>query len=231
MSAISIALDLDDWAANNLTEYEFTGYDPSDNVPCYVAVTSAREGASSPVIPTLTHSGVTTFDQVATVVAADGNSRLTVFRFLEASPGSATLTVNFGSDTQTHCAVMCVAVTNVAVPGANGINADNSFFNGDTDAPGSSTTVSMALDNFDDAVNNATLLFVGSSDGRTFTDEAGWTDLSGVGQDIGFGAYLSGEDTTPTATITAAVQLTAIAFEVFEDLPSEPFLKVRFDPA
>ena len=69
-----------------------------------------------------------------------------------------------------------------------------------------------------------------SNNNRTFTPEGGYTDLSGS-QIWLFPQWISGEDLTPTGDISVASECLGMCLEIFEVLPSDPFVKVRFDPA
>jgi hypothetical protein len=82
--------------------------------------------ATTPDTPTISGGGMTTWTQVATVLygtIASPTYRITLFRALQAVPGSATATIDFGGVTQTACIWVIQEFANVQVTGANGADA------------------------------------------------------------------------------------------------------------
>ncbi|HKA58166.1 MAG TPA: PKD domain-containing protein, partial [Gemmatimonadales bacterium] len=80
--------------AANQTTYSTAAFAPGANALITVAVLE-RSGSGTPPIPTLSGGGMATWDVVSTVTfdGATPSRRLTIFRALNAAPGSGTLTI------------------------------------------------------------------------------------------------------------------------------------------
>lgn len=130
----------------DLTSYATSSINPTAN-RLVLALVGAFAGTQ--VTPTASGGGMTTWTQVASRI--DGSSRvLTLFRALQASPGSGALTFSFGATTQNWCLWSVFEIDGVDITGSNGANAIVQAVM-DIVEPGTSLTVTLAA--FGDAGN------------------------------------------------------------------------------
>jgi hypothetical protein len=188
-------------SGSDLSSYDTASIAPGANRLVLCAVTGSS-AAGSP-IPTLSGGGMTAWTQVATILMSDGFRRLTVFRALQASPGSGVLTIDFGA-AQVRAAWAISEFIDVELGGSNGSAA---VVQADEDS-GSSTTPAVTLGAFG-SVNNATYGAAASGSGNAMGAGAGFAEI----HDVQAGAELqrletmwrNDNDTTLTWTAGNAV--------------------------
>jgi hypothetical protein len=98
----------------------------ANNLILAVCASYANVGVASPVVDSVTGGGMTTWDSVGTIQQNDSGillEQLTIFRALQASPTSGTLTFNFGTDSLEICAWSIVQFSGVETSGTNGDTA------------------------------------------------------------------------------------------------------------
>lgn len=188
---------------------------PTGNRLQLFAVSAINAAASTPAAPTLSGGGITTWTEVTSIAYDTGGSnrgRITLFRALEASPGSGTVTITFG-ESHTNCEWSWCEFDGIDTGGTNGANAIVQS------ATNSATATSLTV----------TLAAFGSADNATygaFTHQANEATTVGTGfTEIHnpFGAsrvastlteYLLGNDTSVDASWTTSSLCGGIAVEI-----------------
>lgn len=120
-SLSSLTSGSDDTPATSFTTVSIS---PSDDALVLVAVSSEFD-TTSPVVPTLSGGGMAAWTQVRTFAWDDSGTtrRMTLFRALEATPGTATLVIDFGAETQVTCRWSVIEFDKVDTGGTNGADA------------------------------------------------------------------------------------------------------------
>lgn len=203
----------------NATSYTTASITPTSNALVLFGVHHVR-GSSPPATPTLTsNAGLNSiWTQIATEpynTPTTPISRSILFRSLHASPGSGTVTIDFGGETQVRAAWIVAEFLVVDTGGTNGSVALAQFATDVLTASG--TTLAPILAAFGDAVNNATYIFACINNDTALNNEAGYTEISEqnpVTESFRTAAaWLLGQDTTPTYTFASSVGA-AIAVEI-----------------
>jgi hypothetical protein len=179
------------------------------------AVTNRRSTAT---VTTPTVSGTScSWDQVATRpfdTEASPTQRLTVFRCLDASPGSGALTVDFGGVTQTGIIARLVEVTGIDTGGTNGSAAI--VQTPATNSSNAATSLTCTLGAFSDA-GNGTIGFFASNANAAITQGSGFSLLYDVGNSAPNRRLMietrTDNDTTVDATLSSA-SVGCIALEI-----------------
>lgn len=156
------ALAADEEATDDPTSVNTASISPADDAAVFAFIqTHTWTTSTDPAIPTLVGGGMTTWTQIATVIGdttAASRVRLTVFRALQATPGTAVATIgNLGSNADGR-AWSIFECTGVDTSGTNGSGAvvqvvtdfSNANHNG-------ADTFAGTVANFGDAVNNMTV--------------------------------------------------------------------------
>lgn len=107
------------------TSYNTASIAPADNALVLVAILSRRQGAD-PSQPTLSGGGMTTWTHVnGSFFSTSGTqrARVDVFRALEASPGTAAVTIDYGGVTHSKSNWSIVEFSGVDTSGTNGSGA------------------------------------------------------------------------------------------------------------
>jgi hypothetical protein len=189
---------------------------PQANRLYLAAVTNS---ASSPATVTLSGGGLT-WDQVATVTV--WQLRITLFRALSASPGSASALTASASSTQTGWTIIVAEFDGVSTQGTNGSGA---IVQSNTNSAMSGTNGSVTLSAFEDATNNAAFAVWEHVVAENTTPETGWTELADItrtGPARGTETeWRLGEDTTPSASWATSEVWAGIAVEI-RAAPSSP---------
>lgn len=187
---------------------------PSAN-KLYLCTVLNSKATTPDALASLTGGGLT-WTLVAEGTGANG-MRAHTYRALSASPGAAAAIVaDFGANTQTGCAFIVDEFDGMDATGSNGANAIvQSVVNGGT----ATTTATVTLASFGDAVNNAGYA-VGIIDGNpAATAEAGWTIKGNASSASGpsrraVSIFRTGEDTSPSFTWTGNQAFRMIGIEV-----------------
>lgn len=197
---------------------------PADNSVVYYCV-HARH-SSLPGTPTASDTSGATWTNVAN--RGSGVIRTVIFRakFSGTSPGSLTVTVDWGASVNT-CAQGAIE--------ALGANLTTPEVGSAVTGTGTSTGPNVGTLSALAAGGNGRILVVGHARGTADqTPEAGWTerfDVAAGGGAMGMcAAVLVGEDTTPTYTLGSSVAWNALAIEVAEAVAAapDPFVTVQF---
>lgn len=155
------------------TSFTTASISPSANKLVLVAVMSAFAGG--PTTPTVSGAGMT-WTQVATDTVA--NTRLTIFRALDASPGSGALTIDFGAESEQRIAWSISEFDGIDTGGTNGANAIVQTASNTIVYTVASTGITVTLAAFGKA-SNATFGVVGMRAGGNpaITEGTGFTEL------------------------------------------------------
>jgi hypothetical protein len=192
---------------------------PAANRLVMVAVESATVITATPNEPTLSGGGMTTWTSVASIAwVSSGASRrrLTLFRALQASPGSGTVTIDFAGQSQDVILWSIVEFAGVKTSGANGADAVLQ----PTSNSGSGTSGSVTLAAFGSANNGTYGAFAHRADevtspGGGFTERH---DVHGTGAGSAADAleteWRADNDTGVDASWATSVSWGAIAFEI-----------------
>lgn len=179
---------------------------PAANALVLLAVQSEK-AEPAPSVPSISGGGMTSWTQVRTFAWDNaGTSRtLTLFRSLQASPGSGTVTIDFGAESQDLIQWSIIEFTGVDTTGTNGSGAVVQ----DAQNPatvGSGTRIDVSLSAFSDG-GNVTYSVAGKESpgaGDYLTPEAELTSIHNV-IDSGNSAQMqsvwkNGEPTDSTVT-------------------------------
>jgi hypothetical protein len=128
-----------------------------------------------------------------------------------ASPGTGTVDIDFGGQTQTRCWSQIIEWSDTKLTGVNGADAIVQTVSASDNSAAPSSTLAA----FADATNNAAFCCVGIQVARDFTKEAGYTDINSdiIGVHT-FGAYKVGEDTSVGCTISAGTNWMSLGSEI-----------------
>lgn len=184
---------------------------PSNDFLVLALLQSAISGGETPATPTVTGGGMAAWTIIAgcTVSWSDlvtFTAKITVFRALEATPGTAVMTIDQTAQTA-NCegfAWEIIESTDIDTGGSNGadaiVQADNNT--------GDSSTAAITFASFGDASNNAGVAIAATGQGSpSLTPEAGWTGFTSRdtgGETLMRGMWRLGEDTSPTFSIGAS---------------------------
>lgn len=119
--AISQSLTTSGSSVTDATSYATASVAPSAN-KLYLLFVSNRKSGGASNVPTASGASVT-WTQVATQISQANNGRDTVFRSLDASPGSGAITIDYAGDTQQNCHWAIVEVDGIDIGGTNGADA------------------------------------------------------------------------------------------------------------
>jgi hypothetical protein len=180
------------------------------------------KNAASPAIPTCSGGGMTTWDKITEQLYDGSTIYLTLFRALQASPGSGTVTFDFGGVTHATFGWGIVEVTGLVTTGTNGSGAIQQSKKGSgTDSP---ATVTF------DAGTGATNMVLGVC-ARVGTNPipvvpTGWTSAFGI-QMSGpasalRGAYFNGADDSMDWTFSGVGNWGVVGVEVVGDTGTPP---------
>lgn len=163
--------------ATDATSFTTASVSPSDNALVLVAVLSRRQSAT-PDQPTLSGGGMAAWTHVAgSAFSSSGTqrARLDVFRALEATPGTGTLTIDYAGVTHSKAAWSIVEFTDVDTSGSNGAGA---IVQSGTDS-GTATSSTVTLSAFGSANNAGYGAFAHNANEAT-TEGSGFTELHDV---------------------------------------------------
>lgn len=205
------------------TSYVTASVAPSANALVVVAVVYADNG-SIVTSPTLTGGGMTTWTLIIEKLFGLDRRRIAFYRALQASPGSGTITMDFGADTMTGCMWSVFEITGVDPSGTNGSGAVvQSDSTSHASGSGAAHADTVTLSAFGSADNRPVAAFGAEQNSTTeWTEEAGYTQIHAVA----IGApivcletmwHSSSADESPTSTHANDVATGAIAFEVKSD--------------
>lgn len=189
----------------NATATAGTSFTTTDTLTCsanklYLALVASTSSGGGGAIPSGLSGGGQTWDQVATVLVASANERLTLYRALSASPGSAsTLTATWGSSQSGFGIVTVLEYTGVKTSGSNGADA---IVQSATNAASSAASLTVTLSSFADPVNNVACGFFMVSSTSSATAGSGFTFAqNGTNQSRRWmHEYVTGEDTSVDVT-------------------------------
>lgn len=161
---ISITALTSGTSATDLTSYATASISPTAN-RLVIAVVAASTG-SGQTTPTASGGGMTTWTQVNSFI--HGVSGVTtMFRALQASPGSGTLTFSFGAVTQVRCLWSVFEISGIDTGGTNGSAAIVQSATNNA-APGTSLTVTLSA--FGNVDNGTIGAFYASNPGAPDTN-------------------------------------------------------------
>lgn len=157
---------------------------PTANRLVIVGVMSWKSGGATAATPTVTGASMT-WTQIVTVVATMGASsyRTTLFRSLNAAPGSGQLTIDWGGQSQDNSSSSVDQFSGIDISGSNGANAIVQSATNSSNASATSITFSLAA--FTSAANAAYGFAGMDGGGSTFSAGAGFTQLSLQGPAVG----------------------------------------------
>lgn len=171
-AALSPSLLIANGTDTDATSFNTANISPAANSLILLEVHSKDDGAA--VTPTVTGCSMT-WTQVATVSFNGGSSSVTLFRSLNASPGSAcALTIDFSGSTQQEISWIIHQWDGVDTSGTNGSGA---IVQSATNSSEGATTLSVTLAAFGDATNNAAAGFFGRNSAAVTTVGGGFTIL------------------------------------------------------
>jgi len=150
---------------------------PGSNRLVIVAVGSDTTGGAggNPNTPTLSGGGMTNWTQIATIdLSADHHFRITLFRALQASPGSGVIVIDFAGQNQGYCIWSITEFIGVITTGTNGADAVIQSAN---NTGASVTSLAITLGAFGNP-NNATFGAVYTDGVTGITKGANFTELS-----------------------------------------------------
>lgn len=202
---------LDKGVAASVSSKVTNTFQPTGNRLALLWVMSRRTAGS---ISTPTATGTTnTWTQIATRANGTSTRRGTLFRHLSASPASETVTIDFGGQTQDGMEWIAVEFSEVVTTGTNGSGAVVQ-----SGTASGTTSISVTLAAFGDAVNNVAFLAAGSTAGGLNLTVTGYTELS---SNVGSGNnpegetdYFRGEDLSVDASHASATTIIGIAIEI-----------------
>lgn len=161
-------------SATDAASYATSSISPSASRLVLAVVVNTH--GSNATLPTISGGGMTTWTQVSTVQFNGTLRRITVFRALQTSPGSGTLTIDFGGTTQIRCNWSVVQFTGIQTTGTNGADAIvQAVTNTGSGNPGSVTLAAFAT------AENATFGAIGSSITGNITPGTGFTEIHDPG--------------------------------------------------
>lgn len=205
---------LEQATSTGASSYNSSSISPSADRLVLLAVTSSA--ASSPPVPAVSGCSLT-WTQVLTQTFGT-NKRLTVFRAMGSSPTSGALTINFSPVTQTGVSIIVIEFPGVTLGGNGGNAIIQSAQNSGSGTSASATLAAVAHPN--DGVVAFWSAEAGTL-GTAFAPDGSLVELSDGGYDTPTtrtgAAWLPGEDTSPSATITSSAWA-VIALEVAGNL-------------
>ncbi|HEY1249208.1 MAG TPA: hypothetical protein VGE97_09490 [Nitrososphaera sp.] len=180
---------------------------------CWVA---QRRGKGTTNLPTVSGGGGLNWVQVESKANGNSRQRLTLFRALKTSGlSSGPVTVSFaGQDQDSGIILIIDEYESVVITGTDGEDAIVQHNSNKTDSD--STSLSVTLSSFADAVNNAAVGGIYHGANTSTTPEGGYTELAdqGVGS-LGLETeWKVGEDTSVSASYSTAGAAIGIAVEV-----------------
>lgn len=203
--------------ADNTSFTSASSASPTANALVLLAVLSARD-SGTPATPTASSNGslTCTWDPVVSRqfnTEASPTFRVTLFRCLNAAPGSGTYTVNFG-ETTSAVTINMIEFTGVVTTGTNGAGAVVQSNGNSADTP---SNVTISLSAFSSAFNGA-VKFCGAQGGTLFNDETGFTELddnTGTTPTRGFQlSYRTDNDTSVVCDAASSVNTAGLAAEI-----------------
>lgn len=212
--AISMTSLTSGGSASSANSYATASISPSASKIILLGVANPR-GAGSPNIPTVTGASMT-WTQVATYLDSSASlRRITLFRSVNASPGSGALTIDFAGQSQDACMWSVTEVTGADTGGTNGSNAIVQTATGE--ANGTVTGVTATLGAFSNASNATFGIVRHNSNGLAITEGSGFTELSEVA--ITNNRYQTQYKATNDTTVdwswsSTSLNATAIAAEI-----------------
>lgn len=187
---------------------------PTANVLILLDVRASNNGGSAPAAPSSVTGNGLTWVQDSTVTYTDSateTARLTRFRTMGASPTTGATTINQAS---APTASMSWTIREYSGTDTTGTNGSGAVVQTVTNT-GTGTAVSASMAAWGDTTNNAADLGVVAITSPTISPEAGWTAYT---QQTDFGTMRNmwriGQDTTPTATLSASDAWAAMATEI-----------------
>jgi hypothetical protein len=202
----------------NQSSYATASGSPTANKLQLLAI--ANQKASAPDTPTVTGASMT-WVQIATVKNDVDNLRLTVFRALNASPGTGALTIDYAGATQQNCLWKWHENTgNEDLTGSDGAGAVVQSVTGASS--GASTTLTITLATFGDASNNMGIAFYATPANTTFAADTGggWAETAAEVNNasppttLGDMWLLGGADLAATGTFGASQRVCGVAMEI-----------------
>ena len=201
---------------SDASSYVTASISPSANNLILVAVSSGFGG--NPNVPTLSGAGMTWVEIANVNYDPSGTQRtLTLFRSLNASPGSGALTIDFGGQTQARANWIVDEVSGVDTSGTNGSGAV--VQSATSSATGSPTNLTVTLGAFSDAGNGTYGTFGWNNNTSTATPGTGFTELvevNNAGEDLSIQSqWRNDNDTTVDVTLSASAgEIGGIAIEM-----------------
>ena len=211
--AITATLLTSGSSTTDSTTFTTASISPTANRLVVIKVGSGDAGSAA-VAPTSVVGAGLTFASINDQTVNNGFSRVAVWRALSASPGSGALTITF-SATMESCVWIVEEYADVDTGGTNGSAAIVQS----AKASGIGTTSgSVTLAAFGDAVNNAVSSAWHHSNNFVVTPEAGYTEITELNEPSWTAQLESswkiGEDTTVTASWSAISSWGGICFEI-----------------
>jgi hypothetical protein len=198
----------------DLSAYTNTSWTPPTSDLICVFVNSERSGAGTANQPTISGNSLTwTAIATATLGTNNGGSRVTLFGANASGSTAGTTTIDFASQTQTHCEASFFKATGVDLLG--GVAA--AFVQSPTNT-GTATSGSVTLAASGNANNRPIAGFYHEAN-EAVTPRANWTELDDLA-DSGPGANLETQqrtdafETTASATWTTSAKWIGVAAEL-----------------
>ncbi|MEK7180385.1 MAG: hypothetical protein AAB706_02830, partial [Patescibacteria group bacterium] len=156
------------------TSFATASISPTANRLVLAWVSNLRFGEGTAAAPTLTGAGMT-WVQVATVSHTQNPEyRVTLFRALNAAPGSGAVTISFGAETQNTCHWSIEEWSGVDTSGTDGSGA---IVQSGTAQSASAASLTVTLAAFGSATNAVAAGFMRGSLGSGWTPETGYTTV------------------------------------------------------
>jgi hypothetical protein len=204
-------------SGTNSTSYATASVSPGASKLILVIVSTTVSTAGSQLFPNSVSGAGLTFTMIDDAPGADSVSsrQISVWRALNASPGTGTITITFPA-TMLNCQWKVIEVDGIDTSGTNGSGAIVQFAAG-TEA--TTATPSVTLATFGDATNNAAIAGFVCAAATTFAAGTGFTEIgadqSGTSPNTTLGAeYVIGQDTSVDATWGASSLGQGFAIEV-----------------
>jgi len=207
-----------DSAATSFTTASIT---PASNNLILVEVMSRRDDSTEPTAPSLSGCGLTweKIEEIYFDTTGTSRRKLSSFRGLGASPTSGTITINFGSESQTDCGWVVDQASGIDTSGTNGSGAIVQSAKA-KDESVTNTTITATLAAFSSTDNATYGVYSESDSSHRITPGSGFTELAEANDGTPFFGgivqtqWKSTNDTSVDWTSSGTIQAGVIAIEI-----------------